>query len=485
MKKLTHTVMMIFVSIVLLAAPSCDGPVIDNSAHAPAVAPTATPTSTPIATNEMPVTLPLIDAFFFADEQFATDLKNNLQLTDEQISRLRAMAREETARLRENGDNDQSDYQGSTVAAGELAKQRVTEIIGEEKSQQLIVFVDRRWPGSVSDVVPAMTPDPTPTGSPGPTVTPSIMPESVSAPMPGNATTPTTSVFTPTDTRVVVNAPAYRLDLFKNGQLIKSYKIGIGYPEFPLPTGLRNAKSIIFNPSWTPPDEPWVESSNMVKVGEKVASGSKLNPLGVIKIPIGLPSLIHGGKATAQLGRFSSHGCVGLTNKQIQDFAKTLASLDGVELTDAEVAKHEKNRTKTESVKLSYPLPVELRYETITVEDGKLHIYRDVYERGTNTEENLRGMLAAHGVAMDQLSQDERLSVEQALKEMSRGPGGTPVEGTTPQEKEKQKQRNIERGRVTRNIEGQTEIVLEIAALAGKGYPAPLEINTGEVKKIK
>ena len=58
----------------------------------------------------------------------------------------------------------------------------------------------------------------------------------------------------PQDTRVVVNAPAFRMDVFEDGRLIKSYRIGIGYPEFPLPKGLRKADTIIFNPTWTPPD---------------------------------------------------------------------------------------------------------------------------------------------------------------------------------------------------------------------------------------
>jgi hypothetical protein len=280
----------------------------------------------------------------------------------------------------------------------------------------------------------------------------------------------------PADTRVLINIPAYRMDAFENGRLVKSYKIGIGYPEFPLPTGMRNATSIIFNPTWTPPDEPWVESpSSKVKVGEKVPAGSKLNPLGVVKIPIGLPSLIHGGKNPARLGQFASHGCVGLTDAQIKDFARVLAELSGGELTDAEIAQNLKTPAKTENVKLDSPLPVELRYETIVVQDGKLRIYRDVYERGTNTEENLRNVLASHGVTVEQLSQDELRQARQALEEMSRGPSGKPVEATSPEEKEQQKQRNIERGRLTRTIKGQKEAVVEIAALAGKGYPAPVE----------
>ena len=41
--------------------------------------------------------------------------------------------------------------------------------------------------------------------------------------------------------------------------------------------------------------------------GQKVAAGSRLNPLGPVKIPIGSPSLIHGGKTPAKLGGFASH----------------------------------------------------------------------------------------------------------------------------------------------------------------------------------
>src|SRR6266480_3336671 len=80
----------------------------------------------------------------------------------------------------------------------------------------------------------------------------------------------------PRDTRVVVNIPAFRLDVFHDGTLINSYRIGIGYPQFPLPTGFRKAQLIIFNPTWTPPDSPWVEAMNATP-GETVSAGSKHN----------------------------------------------------------------------------------------------------------------------------------------------------------------------------------------------------------------
>ncbi len=309
-------------------------------------------------------------------------------------------------------------------------------------------------------------------------------PETLPADAAAVSTTPNA---VPTDTRIVVNAPAYRMDVFENGQLVKTYKVGIGYPEFPLPTGMRKADTIIFNPTWTPPDEPWVESpSSQVKVGEEVAAGSPLNPLGLIKIPIGLPSLIHGGKVAAKLGGFASHGCVGLTNPQVQDVARVLAQIGGAGLTDENMAAYAKNRTETKEVKLDKPIPVELRYETIVVEDGKLHIYRDVYDRNTNTEENLRAALTASGVSLDSLTEAERTKVLAALKQMARDATGKSADGqpdaaptATPAAANKNAKTDAESRKVTRTIKGQTEIAIELAALKGKGYPAPVALDTG------
>jgi hypothetical protein len=291
----------------------------------------------------------------------------------------------------------------------------------------------------------------------------------------------------PQGTRVVINAPAFRMDLFEDGKLTKSYKIGIGYPEFPLPTGLRIADTIIFSPTWTPPDEPWVESPNSkVKVGQKIEAGDKLNPLGSIKIPIGLPSLIHGGKAPAQIGSFASHGCVGLTNPQVRDFAKHLARLGGTQISDERIAEYEKNRTETRPVKLSRAVTVELRYETVTVEDGKLHIYRDVYDRGANTEDNLRNVLQAYGVTVDQLSEGQRSQVTNALSQMARGASGKPVikpAGSDGSDKDEVKPKNNASGKAPRTIKGGKEVVIEIGALRGKGYPAPVDLDTGVASK--
>jgi hypothetical protein len=227
-----------------------------------------------------------------------------------------------------------------------------------------------------------------------------------------------------------------------------------------------------------------------VSAGEKVEAGSKLNPLGPIKIPIGGPSLIHGGKSPAKLGTLASHGCVGLTTPQVKDFAKILAQLGGARLTDEDLAKFGSDKTQTKQVKLTKEVPVELRYETIVAEDGKLHIYRDVYDQGTNTEENLRSVLIANGVKLEDLTEEERAQALDALAQMS---GGTSVKTAaaeptaSPGSLNKNSNSKLERKssatkKQTRVPNSQKEIVIEIAALKGKGYPPPADLDTGSGK---
>lgn len=398
--------------------------------------------------------LPVLDALFY-EEGFDQELKTKLALTDPQIDTLQAVAREAVSGLSEGG----GEYAGSARSIARSSEERLFAILGEQKARQLSQLVAQRY--ASGDVAGVMSTQP-------------------------NAV--------PADTRLVVNAPAYRMDVYEKGQLIKTYRIGIGYPEFPLPTGMRRAASIIFNPTWTPPDEPWVKGK--FSPGKKVAAGSKLNPLGPIKIPIGSPSLIHGGKAVAKLGTFASHGCVGLTNEQVQDVAVTLASLGGTPLTAEDVTEYAEQKSKTKSLTLPTPVPVELRYETIVAEQGSLHIYRDVYERGTNTPETARRVLEAYGLTYESLTAPERAALEAALSTMNRDAKGEPIApqagssaDTTTATGSKDsgtykgvaasKLARAKKGRVTSTVVGKKEIVVPIAALQGKGYPAPVDLNTG------
>jgi len=417
------------------------------------VPPASTPGDTTTKTNPRPdtslqvLTLPILDALFY-EPDFAKGLKAKLGLPNKKIAELRTAAHASIRELSEDGSPDTA----SAKAATERYRQRIKAMIGAAKTKQLLQLVNQRYSQGVEGLAP------------------------------------TRPNFVPKDTRIVVNAPAFRMDIFEKGQLIKTYKVGIGYPEFPLPVGMRRADTVIFNPGWTPPDEPWVRGK--FAPGRKVSAVNKLNPLGVVKIQIGMPSLIHGGKPLQKIGRLASHGCVGLTNKQVLDFVPIILHLGQSDLSAQAVRSLEKHKRQTKAVKLPVPVPVDLRYETIVAENGGLRIYRDVYERGTNTLENTKAVLAAYDIKYEQLSAQEQSDLMAALGEMNRDAHGrgiaaadnlAPSKGGVPASK----LARAKKGKVTSKVKGQTDILVTLAALQGKGYPAPVDLNDGREKNMR
>jgi lipoprotein-anchoring transpeptidase ErfK/SrfK len=383
----------------------------------PSPSPSASPSPTTTTdTASVHITLPLLDALL-TDDKFVARVKENLKLNDQKIEELKNVSGAAVARLRESNIEDQDDNDATDAPA--RAQEQLRSVLGEEKARDLAKLANDYW--SKGDTSEAAN-------------------DNVQMLKGPNAV--------PTDTRVVVNIPAFRMDVFQDGSLVKSYKVGIGYPQFPLPQGLRRAQQIIFNPTWTPPDSPWVAKMKNVAPGETVKAGDKDNPLGPIKIPIGLPSLIHGGKSPARIGKFASHGCVGLTNAQIKDFATLLGEASNTPDVPTKMASYLEDETKTQTVKLNQTVPVELRYETIVLEDGKLHIYRDVYAQDTNTEENLRRVLEANGMKLEDLSEQQRTQILNAL-----------------------------------NSKPKKEVVIDLGTVAQKGYPAPVDLDSGNGDK--
>ncbi|MCD2421426.1 L,D-transpeptidase [Niabella pedocola] len=395
-------------------------------------------------TENIGITLPVLDALFF-EEGFETALQSELKLTKQQLQQLKSVSGSYVAALTEEGNSF-----GSARQASQSALEEIKKIIGDEKTKGLLQLIARRYAqGNIAGLLPTR-------------------PNAI-----------------PADTRIVVNAPAFRMDVYQQGKLVQTYRIGVGYPEFPLPTGMRAAEKIIFNPTWTPPDEAWVKGK--FQPGRKVAAGSKLNPLGLIKIPIGLPSLIHGGKAIEKLGDFASHGCVGLTNGQIQNFTMLLARISGTPLPADSIKLFENAKTKTKTVQLNQSIPVELRYETIVAQDGNLIIYRDIYERGTNTPAEAKRILETHGVDFSKLSSQEKMALNTSIREMNMDSRGKPIAtfdinadaDSNSAIKDRNREQKANKGTVTRTVKGKKEAYVPIAALKEKGYPAPVNPNNG------
>ncbi len=211
-----------------------------------------TPTPTP---EVAAITLSALDALL-SDQSFVLELKAKTRLTDKQIANLKKLSSDEVARIQASNLGKQApnaeDPRGRAVRS-------IRDQLGNEKADEVLALAFQRWYNGQD-------------------------------PRKNDATLLNGPNAVPSDTRIVVNIPAFRMDIFRDGALFKSYKIGIGYQQFPLPTGFRKAEMIIFNPTWTQPNESWASNPGAV-----TPAGAAGNPLGPIKVPIGGANLIHGG----------------------------------------------------------------------------------------------------------------------------------------------------------------------------------------------
>ncbi|HSB08059.1 MAG TPA: L,D-transpeptidase [Blastocatellia bacterium] len=213
------------------------------------------------------------------------------------------------------------------------------------------------------------------------------------------------------DIKITVNVPAFRMTLWQNGKEVKTYEIGVGMKKYPIVIGQRRITQVIWNPEWVPPDSEWVnESHSNVEPGEHVNPGDPRNPLGKIKIPLGDGFLMHEAGGSSDIGHLVSHGCIRMLKSDILDLATGI-----VDARALAIGKEQINRAMRTTDRLAAgikpPIMIDINYDTIVVEGGVLHIYPDIYDRGTSTVENLRAEL--HGIGVDSTKLDD-----QTLREM-------------------------------------------------------------------
>jgi len=196
---------------------------------------------------------------------------------------------------------------------------------------------------------------------------------------------------------ITVDVPAFRLTLWQSGKEVKTYAVGVGKKDYPISVGEKQATEIIWNPAWIPPDSEWVSGRKGIKPGEIIKASDPRNPLGKVKIPLGYGYLIHQAAAATDLGNLVSHGCVRMLRADLYDLAEKIVAARGPDVTAKQIARAKLTKN-TLVAKLDEPLPVDINYDTQVIEGGNLHLYPDVYERGTNTVEKLRAELESGGI---------------------------------------------------------------------------------------
>jgi hypothetical protein len=205
------------------------------------------------------------------------------------------------------------------------------------------------------------------------------------------------------DVRITLNVPSFRLTLWQNGKEIKSWYIGVGLKDHPIYIGDRKATQLIWNPDWIPPNSPWVSEIKSVTSGEVIKASDPRNPLGKMKIPLGDRYLIHQAASVSDVGNLVSHGCVRMLRSELYDLAEKIIAARSLEVSAQRIAAA-KRSLRMLVVNLEEPVPVDINYDTIVVEEGVLHIYPDVYGRRANTPQRLRAELEAAGVDVSTLN---------------------------------------------------------------------------------
>jgi len=174
------------------------------------------------------------------------------------------------------------------------------------------------------------------------------------------------------DLKISINIPIYTLALYEKGKLIKEYKVAIGQPKYPSPTGSYNIERIEWNPWWYPPDSPWAEDAEVTPPGPG-------NPLGPVKMVMETDLRVHGTNRPGSVGRAASHGCFRMRNDDARELAWYLQSRSSWKHDEALPVKYKKHNRSTFVVKLDHPVPVEIGYQPIFVTPEWVQIYPDLY----------------------------------------------------------------------------------------------------------
>jgi lipoprotein-anchoring transpeptidase ErfK/SrfK len=106
---------------------------------------------------------------------------------------------------------------------------------------------------------------------------------------------------------LIVDRPNFKLTLYKNLKLAKTYSVAIGAVGLETPAGLYHIQNKAVNPAWTMPNSSWVAPGDRGKV---VPGGVPENPLKARWLGIFDGAGIHGTDNEASIGTAASHGCV-------------------------------------------------------------------------------------------------------------------------------------------------------------------------------
>jgi lipoprotein-anchoring transpeptidase ErfK/SrfK len=119
--------------------------------------------------------------------------------------------------------------------------------------------------------------------------------------------------------RIVISIPDHKLTLFEGDKVIRAYNVATGKLSTPSPQGEFQVVSRVAHPTWFGP--------------HKVVKPGPANPLGTRWLGLSIPGYgIHGTNVPDSIGKYASHGCIRMRNKDVEDLFERVQVGTPVEL---------------------------------------------------------------------------------------------------------------------------------------------------------
>jgi lipoprotein-anchoring transpeptidase ErfK/SrfK len=166
----------------------------------------------------------------------------------------------------------------------------------------------------------------------------------------------------PAESNAAVASPSLRLTadlsqrmlyIEENDEVVLSFKVAIGLPQHPTPTGSFLIRKIVWNPTWVPPEEKWARRDT------PKAAGDPRNPMRLVKIFFRPPDYyIHGTPYVGSLGKAASHGCLRMDPVDAAEVAQYVMEHGGQPRDENWFWRVIHARSKTQTVHLRNPIPM-------------------------------------------------------------------------------------------------------------------------------
>jgi murein L,D-transpeptidase YcbB/YkuD len=200
--------------------------------------------------------------------------------------------------------------------------------------------------------------------------------------------------------RVDLNIPALRLTVYEGDEVLRSYPVSVGMPGHDTPTGQFAISHAEWNPWWRPPARDWAKDDKITPPGPN-------NPMGRVKLFFLPYYFFHGTPEAASIGTPASHGCVRMHNRDVIALARLLHERAAPHVTSAQIDRILARPGTTRRVDFRRSIPVTVRYDVVSIEDGDVQIFPDIYGYKSLHTESVYQALMAAGYDISRIERDD------------------------------------------------------------------------------